>query len=153
MREDDGYRTCFSSGYRQVVSDDVAQPVNKRPSVRDWMIAGAVGGFVLVIAFLGADKPPPPGFLAVILMALSLVGLVAFALPRWRAVKAVPQCRSIRGHAAQGALVGVVYWLIALALPITSDPSITPTVIDYLIAAAIAASLGAAGAAILFNVA
>lgn len=135
------------------MSEEPADPVSKRPTPRDWLIAGAVGGFVVVLGLLGADKPPPPGFVVVVLMALSLVGLIAYVLPRWRAVKAVPECRSIRGHAAQGALVGVAYWLIAVALPISGEPGITPSVIDYVVAAAVAASLGAAGAAILFNIA
>lgn len=142
-----------AAGYRHGVTDELVRPVSKRPTPRDWIVAGATGGFVVLVAFLGADKPPPPGFIAVVVLAMSLVGLVAFVLPRWRAIKAVPQCRSIRGHAAQGAVVGVVYWLLAMALPFAGEPSITPTVLDYLIAAAVAASLGAAAAAILFNIA
>lgn len=129
------------------------QRASRRPTRRDAVIAATVGAFVVLVAFLGADKPPPPGFLAVVVLAVSLSGLVAFALPRWRATKAIPQCRSIRGPAAQGALVGLVYWLIALALPMSGEPSITMTPLDYLLAAAVAASLGAAGAMVLFNLA
>lgn len=108
---------------------------------------------MLLVALLGADKPPPPGFLLVLAMIISLVLLIAFTMPRWRATKAVPQCRSLRGPGVQGAVAGVAYWLIALALPISGEASITMTPVDYVVAAAVAASLGAAVATVLFNLA
>ena len=124
-----------------------------RPTARDWWIASGVGAFVVAVALLGADRPPPAGFLAVVAMALSLVGLIAVALPRWRATKAVRECRSLRAPAVQGAVVGVSYWLVALALPFTGEPSIALAWSDYVLAAAVAASLGAAGAAVLSRLA
>lgn len=126
---------------------------SKRPTTRDWLIAGATGLFLVTVAFLGADKPPPPGFVGVIVMASALAGLVAFALPRWRATKALPQCGKARSPAVQGAVVGVLLWAIAVLLPFSGEPTITLGLIDYAIGAAMAASLGAAGAAILSRLA
>lgn len=127
----------------------VDQASSKRPTPRDWLIAGTTGLFLVTVAYLGADKPPPPGFLVVVLMAVALTGLVAFALPRWRATKALPQCGKARSPALQGAVVGLALWAVALLLPFSGEPTITPGVLDYAIGAALAASLGAAGAAIL----
>lgn len=130
-----------------------ATAASKRPTARDWAIAAATGLFLAAVAFLGADKPPPPGFIAVLLMAAALTGLVAFALPRWRATKALPQCGKARSPAVQGAVVGVAMWAIALLLPFSGEPTNTLGVLDYAIGAALAASLGAAGAAILARLA
>ena len=137
-------------------STDARQQIShssKRPTARDWLIAGVTGLFLLTVAFLGADKPPPPGFVVVVLMAAALTGMVAFALPRWRATKALPQCGKLRSPAVQGAVVGVALWAIALLLPFAGEPSVTPGAFDYVIGAALAASLGAAGAAILARLA
>ena len=125
----------------------------KRPTRRDWIIATATGVFLIAVAFLGSDKPPPPGFIVVVLMAAALAGLVAFALPRWRATKALPQCGKARSPAVQGAVVGVALWAFALLLPFTGEPTVTLGFADYAIGAAMAASLGAAGAALLSRVA
>jgi len=135
------------------VSSGSDVPVSKRPLRRDWVIASAVGLFLVSVAFLGADKPPPPGFLYVIAMAGVVTLLVAFAMPRWRATKALPECRSPRGPTAQGAVVGVGLWLVALAVPGMGEPSIQLTLIDYLVGGALAASLGALGAALLARLA
>ena len=128
-------------------------PASKRPMRRDWVIASTVGLFLVGVAFLGADKPPPPGFLYVIAMAAVVTLLIAYALPRWRATKALPECRSPRGPAAQGAAVGVGMWLVALLLPGTGEPSIQMSALDYAIGGALAASIGAAGAAVLSQLA
>jgi hypothetical protein len=131
----------------------VTQAPSKRPTPRDWVIAATTGLLLIGVAFLGADKPPPPGFVVVVLMAGVLAGLVAFALPRWRATKALPQCGKLRSPAVQGAVVGLAMWGIALLLPFSSEPTITLGLIDYAIGAAMAASFGAAGAAILARLA
>jgi hypothetical protein len=52
-----------------------------------------------------------------------------------------------------GAATGVALWLIALLLPFSGEPTISMTVIDHLIGAAVAASLGGLGAALLARIA
>jgi hypothetical protein len=108
---------------------------------------------VVVLALLGADKPPPPSFLAVVGLAVVLSLLIVFALPRWRATKALPKCGSFWSPGVQGAVVGLGFWLVAMMLPFSGEPSVTPGLVDYLIAAALAASMGAAGAAVLSRIA
>lgn len=134
------------------MADTVARP-SKRRTPRDWVIAAATGLFVVAVAYLGADKPPPPGFALVIVMGVALSGLVAYAMPRWRATKALPPCGKPRSPAVQGAVVGVSLWALALLLPFAGEPTVTPGLLDYAIGAALAASLGAAGAAILSRLA
>ncbi len=105
------------------------------------------------MAFLGADKPPPPGFAVVAIMAAALAVLVAFALPRWRAAKSLPRRDEACGPAVQGALVGIALWAVAVLLPFTGEPTVNPGFADYAIGAAVAASVGAAAAALLARLA
>lgn len=105
------------------------------------------------LGLLGADRPPPPGFLVVVLMAAALVVLIAFAMPRWRAVKGLPECNRVRGPAGQGAAVGLALWLLALLLPFSGEPSVELTVADHLVSGALAASIGALVATVLARIA
>jgi hypothetical protein len=120
---------------------------------RDWVIAAATGILFIAVAFVGADKPPPPGFAVVAIMAAALTALVAFALPRWRTTKALPERGKAPGPAVQGALVGTALWAAAVLLPFTGEPTINPGFADYVIGAALAASLGAVVAALLARLA
>lgn len=122
-----------------------------RPSRRDRGIAIGTGLLLTAVALMGADRPPPPGFLAVVVVAGALSVLIAFALPRWRAARA-PH-RLTRGPAAQGALVGALIWLIFYLLPFSGEPSITPSVGDHLIGVGVSVLLGAGGAWLLARIA
>ncbi len=107
----------------------------------------------MVVALLGADKPPPPGFAVVAVVAAALIALVAFAMPRWRATKARPRRGQVPGPAVQGAHAGAALWATAVLLPFTGEPTITPGYAHYAIGAAVAAALGAATTALLARLA
>jgi uncharacterized membrane protein YccC len=123
-----------------------------RPQRRDWAIAILTGVAIVVLALLGADKPPPIGFLAVVAAAVGLSVAIAMSLPRWRRVSGSRWRRTGRA-ASEGAATGVALWLIAVLLPFSGEPTISMTVIDHLIGAAVAASLGGLGAALLARIA
>jgi hypothetical protein len=85
-----------------------------------WVVAV---GFVLVLA-AGADRPPPPGFIRVVVLAAVLGVLVRVLLPqglaRWSA--AGPRSALARAGAV-GALVSVLIWGAASLAP-GGDPSV-----------------------------
>lgn len=122
-----------------------------RPAGRDWTIAVLTGVAIVVVAYLGADKPPPIGFIAVVAAAGILSIAIAMTLPRWRRLSGSPW-RRIARPACEGAAVGVALWLIAVLLPFSGEPTISMTVVDYLGGAMVAASLGALGAALLARI-
>lgn len=110
-----------------------------------------MGFAALVVLALaaGADRPPPVGFVVVPIMAAALVFVVAAALPRWRAGKGFTGCFSWRGPLLQGAAAGLAVWLLTLALPFGGEPTVDPTLGQYLIGAAVMAVLGAVCASVL----
>ncbi len=124
-------------------------PQSARPTRRDWAIALGTGLGLILVALVGADRPPPPGFLAVVMGASILALLTAFALPRWRGRGTH---RQPWRPAAEGALVAVALWLIAVLLPFTGEPTVAPSATDRLIGAGVAAALGAIGASVLARI-
>ena len=123
-----------------------------RPQRRDWTIAILTGSGIVVVTYLGADKPPPIGFFAVVVAAVGLSIAIAMTLPRWRGLTESRWRRTGRA-AAEGAATGLALWLIAVLLPFSGEPTISMTVVDYLIGATVAASFGALGAALLARIA
>lgn len=113
------------------------------------MIGVSTGLLVVVVACLGADWPPPPGFVALVVAAAVLAVLISVALPRWRARGS----RSLAGPAAQGAAVVVAMWWGAALLPFTGEPTVSPSLWDHLIGAGLAAGVGAIGGAVLARIA
>ena len=122
----------------------------RQPGRRDWTIAAGTGVVLTVIALMGADWPPPPGFIAVAIGAAILSRLIAFALPRWRHRE---ERHSIRRPAVEGALVCAVMWLAVVLLPFSGEPTVSPGIGDYLIGGLVAATVGALGAALLASIA
>lgn len=116
---------------------------------RDAFVAGGLGIGLIVLGLLAADWPPPWGFAAYVVISLVIAGLVFIMLPRWRAARLDPACRSPRSPWMQGAAVGLVVWAVTVLLPFTGEPSVTVGWDAHLIGAAATASVFAAGAAII----
>jgi hypothetical protein len=104
--------------------------------------AVAFFGTWLLLALAIADFPPPPGFLALILLACAL--LVYLRVPaylRWRAEGA--QGRVLR-VARDGFLAGGVIALLSLLSP--GEPGIQPGLSDRLIGISVLIGLGVVNA-------
>jgi hypothetical protein len=114
------------------------------------VIALGTGVLILLVALMGADHPPPPGFVAVVVGALALSLVIALALPRWRVGSARHPWRR---PAVEGALTGPAVWLLVVLLPFSGEPTVSPTIADHLIGVGLAATLGAVGATALARIA
>lgn len=131
------------------LSEPERDPQPPRPTRRDWVIALGTGLGLILVALMGADRPPPPGFLAVVIGASILAPLIAFALPRWRGPGAR---RQPWRPAAEGALVASALWIVAVLLPFSGEPTVSPSATDRLIGAGVAAALGSIGATVLARI-
>jgi len=109
-------------------------------------IAITLGFFIfwLVILYAGADHPPPPGFLIVVLFDLLAAMGVYFCVPAYAAWSRAHRPHHLLRVAAEGAAAGLLLGLITLLLPLGGEPTVpSPGRIEYLIWFIVLAGVGA----------
>ena len=107
----------------------------------------------MLVLLAGADRPPPPGFLALAAVLIALVIAGSFVIPIWwdRGMR-LGAWRAALVAAVQGAAVGtLVAGLFTLAAP--DQPGVQPDWTDALAGISIAAIAGALLGIILFAIA
>ena len=114
----------------------------------------ALGGIAIMLA--GSDRPPPPGFLAVIVTAVVLGTATAVLVPRMlRRADRVGAVRATLAAVAVGAAVGaavaLVYAVVGPGEPSTPAPGPADLAILVVIVAVAGAVAGALIAALAFS--
>ena len=105
--------------------------------------------FAMLLALLaGADKPPPPGFILLVLVLAGLVALGTFVIPTWWATyEARGLARTILIASGEGAGLGLGLAIVFSLLP-GGDPTAIPTFADLLVWLAVVTGTGAVVGAI-----
>jgi len=92
--------------------------------------------FWLAILYAGADQPPPPGFIFVLLLDLIAAGLVYWRVPVYLAWIASRRRSALLFVVLDGLVAGLAF----AALPVAArrwlgggEPTVAPTVADSLI--------------------
>ena len=106
----------------------------------------------LVVLLAGADSPPPPGFLAVVLIDLAAAFVVYWRVPVYVAWAETRRPRRWLRAAVDGSVAGVFIAGLALLLPFGGEPSIRRSATDVLIWCAVLAAVGAANALVIYGV-
>lgn len=124
----------------------------KQPKSRHSNTLLAVGFFFvwLGILYAGADHPPPPGFVWIIVLDLFAAWLVYLRVPtyaNWSVANT--RFRWFRVF-LDGLLAGLVFAIIAIVLPVTRDVGILPSLSDYAIWFAVLACIGIANTVLLY---
>lgn len=95
----------------------------------------SIGFFIfwLLVLLAGADFPPPPGFIWVILLDLLAALLIYGRAPLyWNWCDSKRRGRKLQ-VALEGWLVGLLFALLTLLLPGGGEPSVTPGLVDHAI--------------------
>jgi hypothetical protein len=99
----------------------------------------------LAILYAGADHPPPPGFVVVVLLDLIAAGLVYWRVPLYLAWIASRRRNALLFVVLDGLVAGLTF----AALPLTArwwlgggEPTVAPTVADSLIWLTVVGGLG-----------
>ena len=105
----------------------------------------AISFFIVCLAILyaGADHPPPPGFILLVLLALFAAWLVARRVPvyrNWGAEKR--RWRRLR-TAADSAMIGLAFALLTRLINPVGEPSVQPSSSDTLTWFAVLTCVGA----------
>ena len=85
--------------------------------------------FWLVVLYAGADHPPPPGFVAVVLLDLAAAALVCWRVPVCWTWSATRGCRALSRVVRDGLITGLLFaavvgsWLLGSGKP-TVSPSL-----------------------------
>jgi hypothetical protein len=104
----------------------------------------------LAVLYAGADHPPPPGFLALVLLDLAAAFVVYLRVPvyaRWsRARRPKRWLRAL----FEGVVAGLLVAGLALVLPFGGEPSLQPAAPATLIWFVVVAAVGGGNAALIF---
>ena len=106
--------------------------------------------FWLIILYAGADHPPPPGFILIVILDLACASLVYYRVPtyiRWQI-----DGRANRQFYAllEGLIVGAIIALLMMIIPGGGEPGITLSTVDRAIWIAVVGSVGAANAIVIY---
>lgn len=109
--------------------------------------------FWLAVLYAGADHPPPPGFVFVVLLDLAAAGLVYWRVPVYLAWIANRRGNALLYVVRDGLIAGLTF----AALPAASrwwlgggEPTVAPTVAGTLIWFAVVSGVGALNAVIIY---
>jgi hypothetical protein len=105
----------------------------------------------LGILYVGADHPPPPGFLLLVLIDLLAAGLVYWRVPTYKNwARELKKNRwflaLLEGTAAGLAIAGMV-----LVFPGTGEPGVQPSFTDYMVWLAVSGVVGATNAGLVYG--
>lgn len=103
----------------------------------------------LVALLIGADFPPPPGFMLIVLLdAIAAVGIL-YRVPhylQWQAARRPSRLVRVLGD---GVVVGVSFALLPMLVG-SGEPSVVPAVTDRLIWFAVLAAIGILNAIVVY---
>ncbi|HRW07501.1 MAG TPA: hypothetical protein P5121_20500 [Caldilineaceae bacterium] len=107
----------------------------------------------LIILYAGADHPPPPGFVLLVLLDLCAALLVFWRVPRYLCWIAEKRHRLLR-VVLEGLVTGLVFALVAMVLPtvLGGDPAIRPTGTERIIWFGVLGCVGAVNAVTIYLV-
>ena len=105
----------------------------------------------LAILCAGADHPPPPGFLIVVLIDLVAALVVYRRVPVYAAWAGARRPRRWLRALLEGAVAGLIAAGIALVLPFGGEPSIQRSAIANLGWFAVLAVVGAVNAVVIYG--
>jgi hypothetical protein len=69
------------------------------------------------VLYAGADHPPPPGFIAVVLLDLTAAGLVCWRVPVCLAWSAARGARALPPVVRDGLAAGLLFAIVVLPMP------------------------------------
>ena len=106
----------------------------------------------LVVLYAGADHPPPPGFLALVLVDLAAAFVVYRRIFVYGTWSRTHRPQRWRRAALDGILAGLLIAGMALLLPFGGEPSIQRSATAVLIWCGALAAVGAANALVICGV-
>ena len=88
----------------------------------------ALGFFIfwLAVLYAGADHPPPPGFLLLVLFDLLAAAGVYWRLPTYAAWAQTQRPHRLQRVLADGTFAGLALALLTLLLPLGGEPTAPP---------------------------
>lgn len=89
-------------------------------------IAGGFFVFWLVILYAGADHPPPPGFLVLIVFDIGCSVVIYFRVSTYIDWLKSQKTKRLFRAISDGLVTGAVIALITLLLPVGGEPSTSP---------------------------
>lgn len=109
--------------------------------------------FWLIVLWMGADKPVPPGFIIVALIDLAAAFVVYWRIPTYLAWHVEEKKLRLLRVLADGLAAGVVIAIFMMLLPGTGDPSAPdPTFVDNLIWMMILGFMGMFNATVIYGI-
>ena len=114
-----------------------------------WLLGLLAGVLVVGVALAGADRPPPPGFVWVVVLAVALTATARVTLPHaLRQWDRRGPTVALTGSALTGAAAGAALAELAGAVS-GGEPSVDVDLSARLVGASVAAALGGAAAVLL----
>ena len=112
--------------------------------------------FWLLVLYAGADHPPPPGFLWLVLLLVLCALLVTWRVPRYIEWHLSGQQRHLLRVLLEGFSAGIGAGMIALLFSFSDggyggEPSVTPTEIDILLWLAVLGIVGLLNALFIYG--
>jgi drug/metabolite transporter (DMT)-like permease len=113
----------------------------------------AAGFFLgwLGILYAGADDPPPPGFVLILLADLVAAVLVYLRAPTYMGWSRTRRKNRLFLASLDGLAAGLVLALVAILLPGGGEPSVQPAAIDHVIWFAVLGGVGAANTILIYG--
>ena len=111
--------------------------------------------FWLAVLYAGADHPPPPGFILVVLLDLIAASLVFWRVPYYLDWMQTRQRRRLLWVVRDGLIAGLVIALLAVlasALIGGGEPTVMPSIGSAAMWVAVLAGVGVANALALYGV-
>ena len=104
----------------------------------------------LSILYAGADHPPPPGFIWIVLVCLLAALLVYLRVPSYVQWSIGRRKHRLVRALLDGLAAGLAFALLALVLPGGGEPTVQPSVADRLIWFAVLGAVGLINAGMTF---
>lgn len=106
----------------------------------------------LSILLAGADKPPPPGFVVIILIDLLSAGVVYWRVPTYMAWSTARRRYRLPQALLEGFVAGLLVALVVMLLPWAGEPSVQPRLVDRLIWFAVVGAVGTFNSGAIYGV-
>lgn len=106
----------------------------------------------LGILLAGADFPPPPGFVLIVLIDLLAAIVVYWRVPTYLDWSRTRRTYRLLQALGEGFAAGLLVALVAMLSPSSGEPSVQPRWVDRLIWFAVLGSVGAFNAVAVYGV-
>lgn len=106
----------------------------------------------LGILLAGADFPPPPGFVLIVLIDLLAAIVVYWRVPTYLDWSRTRRTYRLLQALGEGFAAGLLVALVAMLSPSSGEPSVQPRWVDRLIWFAVLGSVGALNAVAVYGV-